>query len=55
MKCFWVHREDVATEILREILNLTKDKDIDEALKLLDNHELMLKIKDRVKAKYPNR
>jgi Zn-finger protein len=53
VKCYWIHREEVATEILREILNITKDKDIDGALNLLDNHELMLKIKDNVKKKLP--
>ncbi|WP_456417556.1 cysteine-rich small domain-containing protein [Methanocaldococcus sp.] len=52
-KCFWIHRIDVTVEILKEILNLTKDKEIDKGLELLNDHKLMLKIKDKVKEKYP--
>ncbi len=48
-KCFWIHNEDVAIEILREIIKLVKDKNSEEALKLFENRELLLKIKNKVK------
>ncbi|ENN95779.1 hypothetical protein J422_05953 [Methanocaldococcus villosus KIN24-T80] len=47
--CWWIHREDVACEVLKEILKLVKDKDIDEMIEILKDHKLMLEIKEKVK------
>ncbi|ABR56514.1 cysteine-rich small domain-containing protein [Methanococcus aeolicus] len=52
MNCGWVHRPEVASEILKEILKITNDKNIDDAVNIMDNHELMLKIREKVKKKY---
>ena len=51
MNCVWVHKPDVACEILREILELTKNKEIDEAVEMLDNEEIIMKIKENVEKK----
>ena len=48
MNCYWIHKPEVACEVLREILEITKDKSIDEAIELLNNKEMLLKIKDKV-------
>ena len=50
MKCVWIHRPDVACEVLKEILELTKDKKIDEAIEMLDNDEI-LRVKKSVENK----
>ncbi|WP_423793400.1 cysteine-rich small domain-containing protein [Methanocaldococcus indicus] len=54
MNCLWIHRVDVSTEILKEILYLIKDKDLDTAINIFEDRELLLKIKEKVKEKYPN-
>jgi hypothetical protein len=51
MNCHWIHKPEEACEVLKEILELTKDKGLDESIELLDNRELVLKIKEKVKNK----
>ena len=54
MNCGWIHRPEVASETLKEILKITNDKNIEDAVNIMDNHELMLKIREKVKNKYKN-
>ncbi|HIP17430.1 MAG TPA: hypothetical protein EYG76_03910 [Methanothermococcus okinawensis] len=52
MKCPWIHRPEIACEVLKEILEITKDKNISNALNILNNHEnIMMEIMRKVRNK----
>ncbi|ADG13997.1 cysteine-rich small domain protein [Methanocaldococcus infernus ME] len=50
-KCHWIHSVDIAIEVYKEIAYLIRYLPTEEAIKLLDNHKVMLGIKDKVMRK----
>ena len=52
IKCSWIHRPDVACEVLREILEVLKDRDTTEALDVFEDRELLMDIMKRVREKF---
>ncbi|HIP16089.1 MAG TPA: hypothetical protein EYG77_02665 [Methanothermococcus okinawensis] len=53
IKCSWIHRPDVACEVLKEILEVTRGKNTAEALKVFENRELLMEIMKKVREKLP--
>ncbi|BAP62350.1 cysteine-rich small domain-containing protein [Methanococcus maripaludis] len=51
MKCNWIHKPEIASEVLKEITELTKDKKINDSIEFIDNHEILMNIKRRVEEK----
>lgn len=51
MNCKWIHNPEIASEVLREIVELTKDKKIDDSIEFIDNKEILMGIKKRVEKK----
>lgn len=51
MKCNWIHNPEIASEVLKEITELTKDKKINDSIEFIDNHEILMNIKRRVEEK----
>ena len=52
MKCSWVHRSEVACEILKEILYITNNREVSDALNIIDNHEVISEIMKKVRNKF---
>ncbi|ABR55141.1 cysteine-rich small domain [Methanococcus vannielii SB] len=51
MKCNWIHKPDIAAEILREITELTLDKTTECSIDYLENRELLMQIKNKIEKK----
>ena len=51
MNCKWIHNPEIASEVLKEIVELTKDKKIDDSIEFIDNKEILMGIKKRVEKK----
>lgn len=51
MNCKWIHKPEIAAEVLKEITEITKNKKIDESIEYIDNRELLLNIKKKVEEK----
>jgi len=51
MKCNWIHKPEIASEVLKEITELTKDKTITDSIEFIDNRDLLMDIKRRVEEK----
>jgi len=55
MSCSWVHKPEIACEILKEILLITHTKSNKEAIEIFNNHKLILEIREKIINKYSDK